>query len=442
MKKILSTLCLTAFMANTMNTHAQDNTALDYKALRTDTWSVYVQGGASWATGLKFKSINPASGTSIAPEVGFGVNYNLRPWVRLGLNYEFSKYKREQRLDKFEAVSPSFNGAGTGLTENTANNGGIAYRKLWNMYHNIDLTAEFNIMELWPSRKCTLFNLYAGTGVGMMFAKGNTYTLGMGNEQWEDPNNANGTTDNWSSHTWLKADNSRHNYNSFYVPVVVSAEYDVMPQLTLGVKGQYKALFTSDDFAPSGLEAAAVVVRYNFVGPKQGVLSTKQLYREALDKCNELRSEAAQARDAEARSKNALNAVNAENKNLKQQLNVCSAALTECEAQKAAPVILNGMTILFANNSAVISQADEKRLVAFAEELKNHDQATINLVGEASAEGDSAKNQILSEKRLANVVAILNKNGVSNSRISSKAIGDANKVPGASNRRVEITIIK
>ena len=227
MKKLFSILSisLVTFMATTTNAQT-----LDYKALRTNTWSVYVQGGASWAGGLKFKSINPTSGTSIAPEFGLGVNYNLRPWVRLGLNYEFSKYKREQRLDKFETIDPSFNGPGSGLTENTANNGGIAYRKLWNMYHNIDLTAEFNIMELWANRECSRFNLYAGTGVGMMFAKGNTYVIGMGNEQWEDTNNANGATDNWTSHTWLKAENSRHNYSSFYVPVVLSAEYDVLPQ--------------------------------------------------------------------------------------------------------------------------------------------------------------------------------------------------------------------
>lgn len=442
MKKLLSILCLTTLLANTMNVHAQDDKALDYKPLRTDTWSVYLQGGASWATGLKFKSINPAAGTSVAPEVGFGVNYNLRPWVRLGLNYEFSKYKREQRLDNFEAVAPSFDGTSAGLTENTANHGGIAYRKLWNMYHNIDLTAEFNIMELWPNRECTRFNLYAGTGVGMMFAKGNTYSLGMGNEQWEDPNNATGNSDNWTSHTWLNAANSRHSYNSFYVPVVLSAEYDVMPQLTLGVKGQYKALFTSDDFAPSGLEAAAIVVRYNFVGAKQGIRSGKQLYREALDKCNDLRAEAAQAREAAANSQKALNAAYVENKNLKQQLNVCSAALTECESRKAVAA-LNGLTIQFANNSATVSQADEKRLETFVGELKNNDQATISLVGEASVEGDEANNQVLSEKRLANVLAILHKQGIGNERIrSSKAIGAANKVPGPANRKVEITICK
>lgn len=439
MKKLFSILCLTTFMANTMNVNAQDNKP-DYKALRTNTWSIYLQGGASWATGLKFKSVKPAAGTSVAPEVGLGVNYNLRPWIRLGLNYEFSKYRREQRLDNFENMPPSFSGTGSGMTENTVNNGGTAYRKLWNMYHNVGLTADFNIMQLWPNRQCTRFNLYAGTGAGMMFAKGNTYAISMGYDQWEDPDNATGNTDNWAAHSWLKAENSRHNYSSFYIPVALSAEYDVMPQLTLGVKGQYKALFTSDDFAPSGLEAAAIVVRYNFVGTKQGIRSSKLLYREALEKCNDLRAEASQARQAENDSRNTIIALHADKQSLEQKLKESTAALADCESRKAVMPI-SPLTIRFDNNSSTVSPADVKRLEAFAGELKANEAATISLTGEASAEGEAAKNQVLSEKRLANVMDILHKNGIGNNRIqSSKAIGDINKVPGASNRKVEITI--
>ena len=142
----------------------------DYKALRTNTWSVYGQGGVSWATGVDYKNVSPPKGTSLSPEVGFGVNYNIRPWVRLGLNYEFSKYAREQRLSDFRSVAPIFSMGNQGITELVKNYGGIAYGKQWTMYHNIDLTAEFNIMQLWKDRKNTWFNLYAGTGIGMMFA--------------------------------------------------------------------------------------------------------------------------------------------------------------------------------------------------------------------------------------------------------------------------------
>ena len=245
--------------------------AQDYKALRTNTWSVYGQGGVSFATELDYKSVNPPKGTSMSPQVGLGVNYNIRPGVRLGLNYEFSKYVREQRLSDFQSVAPLFDVKNQGITELVKNNGGTVYGKQWTMYHNADITVEFNIMQLWNNRKNTWFNLYAGTGIGMMFANGNTYTIGMGYEEWTDPNNYVGGVqmgDSWSYTSWVKANNVRHDFNSAYIPFVLWAEFDVTPQLTLGAKGQYKALISSKDFAPMGLEVAAITVRYNFLGAK------------------------------------------------------------------------------------------------------------------------------------------------------------------------------
>lgn len=442
MKKVL--LITYTCLVTLLSAQAQDTPPRDEKALRTHTWSLYLQGGASWASGLKFRSIEPAAGTSIAPELGLGINYNLRPWVRFGLNYEFSKYKREQRLSSFEAVKPGYDGSGTGITENTDNSGGVAYRKLWNMYHNIDLSGELNIMELWPHRRWSWFNLYAGTGVGVMFARGNTYTLSMGNEQWEDPENNTENRDNWTSYTWLTAENSRHFYNSFYVPFTLSAEVDIKPQLTLGLKGQYKALFSSDDFAPNGLEALAVVVRYNLVGAKQGIISNKQRCQDILEKCNELHAEATRVRESEANNLNtlrkALETVDAENQELKQQLEACTAAVAECEESKVAPPI-EGLTILFPNDVSRLSADDRERLKAFAGELLTQEKATIHIVAEASAEGRTGRNKALSRRRLNNVLAILAKNGIGADRIrTAEAIGDTHQILGQDGRKVEITV--
>lgn len=434
MKKLTTILCagLAVFVLNPTKTVAQD-----YKSLRTNTWSVYTQGGISWATGLEFKNINPSNGTSIAPEMGVGLNYNIRPWIRLGLNYEFSKFKREQRLTDFQAISPVAD-----ATAPTRNYGGMAYRKMWTQYHNLDLTAEFNIMQLWKSRKCTWFNLYAGTGIGAMFAKGNVYSIGMGYKEWTDENTSTGN--NSTAISWVKAGNDRHNFNSLYIPIVLSAEFDVLPQLTLGVKGQYKTLLSSNDLAPDGLAVAAVTVRYNFVGSKQGLRSNKQKYNEALSKynssleqCKDLRNqyeaEKAKARETEAaykKSLNSLNELNAENGALKQQLKEC----------KESNEVRN-LTVMFDRGISKVSKENKTRLTEFAEQLKTGENVTIDLVGEASADGETTANQKLSEKRLANVISVLNKNGIDRNRIkSATAIGDTNKVYDASSRRVVITI--
>ncbi len=226
--------------------------AQDCDHLRTHTWSVYAQGGVAWAGGVAMKSVDASSGTSVSPLVGAGVNYNIQPWVRLGLNYEFSKYKREQRFSDFQPLEPELSN-GTPVEQV----GGLAYRNTWTHYHNVDLTAEFNLMELWKNRGCKRFNLYLGTGVGMTVAEGNTYAISMGYERY-----VNGT--NHVIYDWMRANNRHHSFQSVYVPVVISAEYSVSPNWAVGLRGSGKYLFSDDDHAPKNLWGAGLTVRYTF----------------------------------------------------------------------------------------------------------------------------------------------------------------------------------
>ena len=76
----------------------------DYSQLRTNTWSIYGLGGVATATGDKlFPNINESADTFLAPMGGAGITYNIRPWIRLNLGYEVSKYRREQRLAALQA---------------------------------------------------------------------------------------------------------------------------------------------------------------------------------------------------------------------------------------------------------------------------------------------------------------------------------------------------
>lgn len=248
-------------------TFVTDAGAQDYKDLRTNTWSIYGQGGISLATGLDMASKNPPVATDIAPAVGGGISYNLRPWIRFGANYEFSKYKREQRFSEFQVLPASLN-PGDGITELVTNEGGVAYRRMWTMYHNADLTVEFNLMDfIEQNRESGRFSLHVGTGIGMMMAYGNTYTISMGYERWEDPKNVQGgveLSNNWASRAWVNANNMHHDFTSPYIPALLSLEYDIIPQVTLGLKGSYNFLLSpDDDMAPEAVGAAALTVRYN-----------------------------------------------------------------------------------------------------------------------------------------------------------------------------------
>ncbi len=299
MKRLL-TFTLTAILfVSLIDIGAQERGSGTY---RTCTWSLYGEAGATTSHGIGISNVNAAPWTSVSPEIGAGVSFNIRPWIRLGLNYDFSKYARELRFNKLQPLDtpagdgtidtdgthtgdlsgdftgeiiPDIDGTPAGdrlLLEKT---GGLAYTKMWAHYHATDLTLEFNVMEIWKNRTDKRFNLYAGAGFGWLFAKGNTYNIAMGNERWKEKYKE--TTD-----IWLKAENTRHNYNTGYVPMLVSAEFDVSPIVTLGLQGNYKRLLKCDN-APKGIGTVSMVVRLNLLGGKSGYKSKARRLRESED---------------------------------------------------------------------------------------------------------------------------------------------------------------
>ena len=220
------------------------------EAYRISTWSLYAEGGTTMVHGVGMSSVNAASGMSIFPEIGAGASYNIRPLIRVGLNYDLSKYAREQRFSEFQPLDIP-KGDGT-LSERY---GGLAYSKMWTRYHAVDMTLELNVLELWKDRTCKRFNLYAGVGFGWLFAKGNTYDISMGHERWSEPYKE-------TINTWLNAVNTHHKYNAGYVPMLLSAEFDITPVVTIGLNGNYKRLLGNNcDYAPKGIGTVSAVLR-------------------------------------------------------------------------------------------------------------------------------------------------------------------------------------
>lgn len=242
MKKLLSIIiALTATMSLAAQTPEQ------WDSLRTFKWSVYGQGGVSFASGGHLLSNKlPTPGTEVKPMFGGGVTCTIQPWVRVSANYTFSKYYREQRFDGINAENP------VDL---------LAYRQMRKMYHAIDLTGEFNICELWK-RQNKRFNLWGGAGFGGIFTQGPDYTITLyGNEE-----RPVGVTPGETIGGGLKAHTVRGRNQSFYIPVLLHAEYDVLPQITLGIRAQANALLKGKrEDLPFMTEQVGVTVRYNFV---------------------------------------------------------------------------------------------------------------------------------------------------------------------------------
>lgn len=428
MKRYLSIIILALSSCLFAGMGAQERGSSAY---RTATWSLYAEGGATMAHGLGMSSVDAAPGMNIFPEIGAGVSFNIRPWIRLGANYDFSKYAREQRFSEFQPLEiPA--GEGT-LSEQY---GGLVYSKMWTHYHAADLTLEFNIMELWRNRQDRRLNLYAGAGFGWLFASGNTYDISMGHERWSGSYKE-------TINTWLDAVNSRHKYDVGYVPMLLSAEFDVSPVVTVGVQGNYKRLFSCDN-APKGIGTASVVLRLNILGSKSGYKSTGRKLRESeLALAAMTVSGAAAKADCEASGKakdEALASAMSENASLKEQVETLGKENAELKARRTNEA-LEKLTVQFSNDSFKLSAAAKADLDAFAERMKALNETELVVVGEASATGASGHNLRLSELRIETVLDYLRKQGVDCSRAFRQPLGDSGKDASDAARRATILVV-
>lgn len=428
MKRYLAIIILALSSGLLADIGAQERRSAAY---HTSTWSLYAEGGATMVHGLGMSSVDAAPGMNIFPEIGAGVSFNIRPWIRLGLNYDFSKYAREQRFSEFQPLEiPA--GEGT-LSEQY---GGLVYSKMWTHYHAADATVEFNLMELWRNRKDKRFNLYAGAGFGWLFAKGNTYDISMGHERWSESYKE-------TINTWLNAVNTSHKYDVGYVPMLLSAEFDISPVVTVGLQGNYKRLLSCDN-APKGIGTASVVLRLNILGSKSGYKSTGRKLRESeLALAAMTVASAAAKADCEASGKakdEALASAMSENASLKEQVETLGKENAELKARRTNEA-LEKLTVQFANDSFKLSAAAKADLDAFAERMKALNETELVVVGEASATGASGHNLRLSELRIETVLDYLRKQGVDCSRAFRQPLGDSGKDASDAARRATILVV-
>lgn len=223
--------------------------------------SLYVKGGVSKAMGLDFNNVNPPIGIDYSPAVGGGLSFEFAGSVRLGLNYEFTKLKREQRLNALEPTAPRLDFPGATY------NGGTAYRNMWTHFNDADVSIEYNFCNLIPALKMAGFGLYLGTGAGMAFSNGYKYTISMAHEEYYQPGSAD---DKKLEETWVSALNEKHNYRAFYIPATLSAEFAASKSLTVGLRYGYRFFLQSTTTsasevtiapAPTGLMDLSVLLR-------------------------------------------------------------------------------------------------------------------------------------------------------------------------------------
>ena len=400
--------------------------------VRTHTWSVYIQGGGTLYHGMRGMD-EIAKRKHIMPFGGVGVKYNIKPWVRLGLNLEYDMLRS---LDKgmlstttnrgYEIKDPS-----TGKTYPTTLETKMdRFQNRYTMqYAMADLNVDFNFMEFWHNRKAQQLNLWLGVGVGylrgwsrnsttfsyreMAVAKGEGYY-------------------NVYTHNYMKSHAFNDHVDAMYIPATLSLEYDLSSRWTAGVFGRYSYLPLNKDLTPKGMYSAGVVLRFNFVS--KVMPSNKARYYRALSEQAEMKAAYEQQLQDKLRENESLASQLSASKKDNAELKVM---LDDCEKSKK----LTSYDVYFTLNKSNITTQEKIRLRNFIQRLKEQGNYKLTIIGEASSDGPSSKNYKLSEERLNNVVYYLKKQGIEDFSIKlEKAIGDSNDCPKEECRRVQITV--
>lgn len=422
----LASLFTTGVLAQSSGEGIADPPRDTNKELRTCTWSIYAQGGLSWTHGVWYNNRDAKRSYKLAPAVGGGIDFTIRPWVRVGTDYIWSRYRREQRFDELNARAVPAKAYGNYLM-NT---------------HNVKLGVQFNFMELWPNRKAQWLNIWLGTGVGGTFARGNEYGMWMSNTLTQNgtdmPIRTDAVVSNGSDLTItgrLVAANRDEEFNKLYIPATLHVEADVSRRFTLGLKGEIDWLLNRKQVAPKRYTYAMATVRYNFVPSRARKLQdhyTDELL--ALNgRISNLLEEAKAVKvladhDAKLRKK-----AEQENDNLKRRLD-------DCQKSKSAVAEATGHYVQFAHNSSSMSREETERLRSFARSMKGQ---KLSILAEASTPGTPEYNQALSERRLKRVVKVLLKEGFAPSDLYPQtAIGARNGKATFEGRRVTIQVKK
>ena len=423
---LLTSLLTVGAQAQTASEGIADPPRDTNKELRTRTWSIYAQGGLSWATGVWYQNQDAKKSYKQSPAVGGGFDFTIRPWVRIGADYIWSRYRREQRFDKLDTQASPAKSYGN-YVMNT---------------HNVKVGAQFNFMEFWPNRKPQWLNIWMGTGLGGTFARGNEYGIWIGNTISENGNTTaffgdmNISNDATVTITGKVATvNRREKFNKLFIPATLHIEADVSRQFTLGLKGEVDWLLNRKEVAPKNLIYALATVRYNFVRSRAS--KDREFYNEEIaalnDRTNAMRQEAETAMARADREAALRQQAEQQNSDLQRQLN-------DCRNSKRAVAEAPEHYVQFAHNSSYMSREETDRLRSFARSMKGEKLA---ILAEASTPGTPEYNQTISERRLERVVKVLLKEGFAPEDLHPQtAIGAQNGKKNFEGRRVTIKVKK
>lgn len=191
--------------------HAQNS----FRDVRDHSVAVRLGGGGSLAFGSTF-SQSASSFSNFQPFAGAGAMWHFQPGIRAGFDYDCSGMVVQNYFPSLQPFPEGDPLAGS--------DGGVVYRDIRSTLHGFSATGEYNVLDQGQDNGPERLSLWVGIGAGLLYAHGNLWTLSVAD-------NVNARTQ--THEVRLTGHNDPHDYVNFFIPVTVSAEYSIIPQLAL-----------------------------------------------------------------------------------------------------------------------------------------------------------------------------------------------------------------
>lgn len=184
-----------------------------------------------------------------------------------------------------------------------------------------------------------------------------------------------------------------------------------------------------------------------FIGATVGVLigSVEELDEDKQNLTSQIQNQHIalnQSKQEQAKLKLHLKTVKQEQQHLTQQLTLAKQTVASAETLEKLKLNLQ-----FKINSSDIESHYQQQIEQLAQLIQQNPDLIINLSGFADRNGDEKHNQVLSEKRVQSVKALLVANGISEENIHSQALGEQSPLLSEQNfqndfydRRVEVKL--
>jgi len=210
------------------------------RGVRTESFSVFVDGGPSWSFQSAFDRLEGARSNLTQPSLGLGVMWYYNSRTRIGLQYNYSRMIREQAGSLTQLP-------GGGVE-------GDVYKDLKAYLNTLSLTVGYNLLgnRVLDGK----LSAYAGAGLGFLVGAGSFYSLSIKNEM---------LADGAGNIVKIGGHNEQVLEVAPAIPLSLSVEYAFIPQWAVSFSAGYRFVLAGRDaFVPKGQAFVAVGLAFHF----------------------------------------------------------------------------------------------------------------------------------------------------------------------------------